>query len=260
MRRNDLSRRRRHRRHLHRHRAARLRRRGAHQEDLLQRRGLCARHRRGARRGLRRDRHRRQRHRGDPPRHDRRLQRHPRAEGRARRPDHHQGLPRRAGDPHAAHAAPLRHRLDQAGAAGRALSAPGGRRAHRPSRAGRARARPGRRRAGGGGAARREGRGDRRLPAQFVRQSGARADAARYRAARARPACRSSRLLRGAARDQGVRAHLDDRHQRLRDADRGDLSAAPCASASTPRAFRRGSCSCSRTAGSPPTRPRSSGP
>ena len=82
-----------------------------------------------------RDRPRRRRDRGDPPRHHRRLQRHPRAQGRARRPDHHQGLPRRAGDPHAAHAAPLRPRLDQAAAAGRALPARGGRRAHRLPRA-----------------------------------------------------------------------------------------------------------------------------
>ena len=77
---------------------------------------------------------RRRRDRGDPPRHDGRLQRHPRAQGRARRPDHHQGLPRRAGDPHPAHAAALRPRLGEAGAAGRALPAPGGRRAGRRPR------------------------------------------------------------------------------------------------------------------------------
>ena len=76
----------------------------------------------------------RQRDRRDPPRHDGRVQRDPRAQGRARRPDHHQGLPRRAGDPHAADAAALRPRLDEAAAAGRALSAPRGRRAHRRAR------------------------------------------------------------------------------------------------------------------------------
>ena len=166
----------------------------------------------------------RQRHRGDPPRHHGRLQRHPRAEGRPRRPDHHQGLPRRAGDPHAAHAAPLRHRPGPSrrrwssaicarwstsastisGQVERALD---------PADAERA----------VGGIAGREGRGHRRLPPQLVRQSGARADAARYRpAAGARPA--AVRLLRGAAGDQGIRAHLHDRHQRLRDADRGHLS------------------------------------
>ena len=81
-----------------------------------------------------------------------------------------------------------------------------------------------RRRTCGWGAAGREGRGHRRVPPQFVRQSGARADAARYRQApRAGPALVG--LLRGAAGDQGIRAHLDDRHQRLRDADRGHLSA-----------------------------------
>ena len=74
------------------------------------------------------------RDRGDPPRHDRRLQRHPRAQGRADRADHHQGLPRRAGDPHAAHAPALRPRLGEAAAAGRALPAPGGRRAGRRTR------------------------------------------------------------------------------------------------------------------------------
>ena len=44
-----LSRRRRHRRHLHRHRAARRRRHDPHQEDLVERRQLRARHRRGPR-------------------------------------------------------------------------------------------------------------------------------------------------------------------------------------------------------------------
>ncbi len=89
--------------------------------------------------------------------------------------DHDQGLSRRARDPHAAHAAHVRHGLDQARAARRALPAPGGGRARRrrrrvveraldPSDAERARGR----------AARGEGRGDRGVPAAFVRQSGAR--------------------------------------------------------------------------------------
>ena len=158
----------------------------------------------------------------DPPRHDGRLQRHPRAQGRQGRPDHHQGLPRRAGDPHAAHAAPLRHRLGEAAAAGGALSAPRGRRARRRQGPCRARARSGRCGGTGGRAAGREGRGDRRLPHQLVRQSGARAgDQGHRRAQGAEPA--RVHLLRGAARDQGVRAHLHDRDQCLRHADRGHL-------------------------------------
>ena len=188
-----LSRRCRHRRHLHRHRAARRRRRRPHQEDLLERRATTPRRSSTAcaevfrETGLDR-----RRDRGDPPRHHGRLQRHPRAQGRARRADHHQGLPRRAGDPHAAHAAPLRHawtkppplverylrqvvdeRIDHRGP-------------------GRARARSGRRRARRRCAARREGRGDRRLPAQLVRQSGARADAEGDRRAQGAATCRCS--------------------------------------------------------------------
>ena len=83
----------------------------------------------------------------------------------------------------------LRPRLDQAGAAGRALPAPGGRRAHRSPRPHRARARSGRRRARGRCAAGREGRGDRGLPDQLVRQSGARADAQGDRRSARRRAC-----------------------------------------------------------------------
>ena len=101
-----LSRRCRHRRHLHRHRAARLRRHHPHQEDLVQRRATTPRRSsRASREVFRETGLDRRRDRGDPPRHHRRLQRHPRAQGRAGRADHHQGLPRRAGDPHAAHAA-----------------------------------------------------------------------------------------------------------------------------------------------------------
>ena len=73
-----------------------------------------------------RDRLGRRRDRGGPPRHHGRHERDPRAQGRADRADHHRGLPRRPRDPHAADAAPLRHHLDQAAAAGRALPAPRG--------------------------------------------------------------------------------------------------------------------------------------
>ena len=84
-----LSRRRRHRRDLHRHRPARLRRHDPHQEGLLERRTTTPRRSStGSPRCSRRpastagDR-------GDPARHDGRLERDPRAQGRARRPDHH---------------------------------------------------------------------------------------------------------------------------------------------------------------------------
>ena len=72
-------------------------------------------------------------------------------------------------------------------AAGRALPAQGGRRAHRPSRPGRARARSGRRRARRRRAAGREGRGDRRLPAELLRQSRPRGDAEGDHRRQARP-------------------------------------------------------------------------
>ena len=173
-------------------------------------------------------------HRGDPPRHHGRLQRHPRAQGRQGRPDHHQGLPRRAGDPHAAHAAALRHHLDQAAAAGRALSARAWSTSASTPRA------------------TSSARSIRPMPSapvdallaekveaiavclhQLVRQSGARADDQGHRRSAWRPSLPVSHLLRGAARDQGVRAHLDDRHQRLCHADRRHLSRAPCARGST---------------------------
>ena len=81
-------------------------------------------------------------------------------------------------------------------------------------------------------AARREGRGDCRVPDQLVHQSGARADGQGGGAAQG-AADSAERLVRGAARDQGIRAHLDDDDQRLCDADRRDLSA---------RAARRARC------------------
>ena len=166
------------------------------------------------------------RHRGDPPRHHRRLQRHPRAQGRARRADHHQGLPRRAGDPHAAHAQALRPRLDQA--------------ARRWSSATCAR--------WSTSASTMRGQVERALdPADAERavdallaekveaiavcllnsfaNPGARGDAAATSSPRKAPHLPLQRLVRGAARDQGIRAHLDHGHQRLRDADRRDLPA-----------------------------------
>ena len=183
-----LSRRRRHRRHLHRHRAARLRRRHPHQEDLLERRqlraaiveGLAEVFARPASSGaaIEEIRH------GTTVASNAILE-HKGARGR---PDHHQGLPRRAGDPHAAHAAPLRHRPGRSRAplVERYLRQVVDERIdHRGPR--RARARSGRRRARGRRAARREGRGDRRLPDQLVRQSGARADAARRSSQRKAP-------------------------------------------------------------------------
>src|SRR5215208_1466038 len=71
--------------------------------------------------------------------------------------DHHQGVSGRTRDPHAADAETLRHELDEAGAAGRALPAPGRRRADRSPRPHRARARSGRRRTRCRCAARRKG-------------------------------------------------------------------------------------------------------
>ena len=70
------------------------------------------------------------------------------------------------------------------------------------------------------------------LPAQFLHQSGARGDAARHRRPQG-PSPAAQRLLRGPARDQGIRAHLDHGHQRLCDADRRHLSAGRCARGST---------------------------
>ena len=128
----------------------------------------------GLERGIPRDRPRRRRDRGDPPRHHGGLERDPRAQGRADRADHDQGFSRRARDPHAAHAAPVRHRLDQARAARRALPAPGGGRARQRRRCHGATARSARRRARGGRLACREGRGDRGVPASLVHEPGPR--------------------------------------------------------------------------------------
>ena len=66
-------------------------------------------------------------------------------------------------------------------------------------------------------------RGARRLPDQLLRQPRPRgADQGDRQPARARP--RGVLQRRGAAGDPRVRAHLDDRDQRLRDADRAPLS------------------------------------
>ena len=161
----------------------------------------------------------------DPPRHHRRLQRHPRAQGRARRADHHQGLPRRAGDPHAAHAAssttsagPSPRRWSSATCARSSTSAStiaamSSARSIRPTpSAPSMRCWP---------------RRSRRSPSACCNSfanPGARADAEGDRRAQG-PAPAAEHLLRGAARDQGVRAHLDDGDQRLRHADRRHLSA-----------------------------------
>ena len=203
----DLSRRRRHRRHLHRHRAARLRRHDPHQEDLLERRQLRPGDRRRARAscsaetGLAGDGDR-----GDPPRHDGRLQRHPRAQGRARRA---RSRPRAfatcwrsarcacpALRPRLEKPAPLverylrqvvDERVDARGRIERALD-------------------PARRRARGRRAAGREGRGDRRLPAQLLRQSGARADDQGDRRAQGARACRSASPARCCPRSRSTSA------------------------------------------------------
>ena len=82
--------------------------------------------------------------------------------GATDRADHHAGLPRRAGDPHAADAAALRHVLDQAAAAGRAAPAHRGGRAGQ--RAGRRRAAAGRGRASSAPSAFCSARGSRRSP------------------------------------------------------------------------------------------------
>ncbi len=86
-----------------------------------------------------------------------------------------------------------------------------------------------------------QGRDDRGLPDQFVRQSGARADAEGDHRAQGAGAA-GEHLVRGAARDQGIRAHLDHGDQRLCDADRRDLSARVAQGARRGRHSRRASC------------------
>ena len=182
-------------------------------------------HRRRPERGVPRDRTRGRHHRGDPPRHDRRLQRHPRAQGRAGRADHHQGLPRRAGNPHLAHAAssttspgPSRCRWSSATCArwstsASTIAAMSSARSIRPTpSAPSMRCSPRRsRRSRSACSIPSPIRCTRRCCSDIVAAQG--------------PAPAAQRLVRGAARDQGIRAHLDHGHQRLCDADRRDLSA-----------------------------------
>ena len=188
-----------------------------------------------------RDRPRRRRDRGDPPRHDGGLQRHPRAQGRARRPDHHQGLSRRAGDPHAAHARLYDLAWEKPRASGRALSAPGRRRAGRCARPHRARARRARRRTRRRCAAGREGRGDRRLPAQFLRQSAPRAhDQGDPGAQGARSASRAS-PSRCCRRSRNTSAPRPPSSTPM-SCRSSPATCARCAAASTAPAFRRACC------------------
>ena len=161
----------------------------------------------------------------DPARHHGRVQRHPRDEGRAHRAHHHRGLSRRARASHPAHAAALRHRLGEAAAAGASATC-----ASRSTSASTRRATWSGRSTG----PMRERAVDRLLAEgveaiavcllNCVRQPGARAaHQDGHRRARAGPA--ALHQLRRAAGDQGVRAHLDHGHQRLRDADRRALPA-----------------------------------
>src|SRR5207245_704398 len=147
----------------------------------------------------------------------------PRAEGGAHRPHHHRRVPRRPRDPPHPDAQALRPLVGEAGDARGALPPRRGRRARRRprhdpqaarSRGRRARARP---------PPRREDRGAGRLPHPLLRQSRPRAAHRRDRAEEgARPHAVGER--RRPARDPRVRAHVDDRHQRVRDADRPSLS------------------------------------
>ena len=189
----------------------------------------------GPRRGLPRHRDHGGGHRRGAPRNHRGVERGPRAEGRPHGADHHAGVSRRPRDPPPPDAAALRPHVGEAGAARRALPAPGGHRAHRRARRGPDAARPGRGRAGPRTAPRRRHRGPRRLPDQLLRQPRARgADQGARQPARARPGGLLQR--RGAAGDPRVRAHIDHRDQRLRDADRAPLSRPRCGPASTARA------------------------
>ena len=130
-------------------------------------------------------------------RHDGRVERDPRTQGRQDRADHDQGVPRRARNPQSAHAAALRHVVDQAAAAGRAPPAGRGRRAGQRPRRHRPAARRGERRARRALSCRRGGRGDRGLPAALLPEPGARdagqgdrgASGARRHACRSAPRC-----------------------------------------------------------------------
>ena len=187
----SLAHRRRCRRHLHRHGAARRPGRRAHLQVAVRagrsqrgRLGRAAAGRPAARPAALRP---AARLRAVRARLDRGHQHHPREEGRQGRPAHHRGLPRFAGDP-------PRHPREPVGppravprGAGAALPAPAGARTHRRRRprAGAA-GRRGRRR-GGQGVRRRRRRIRRRLPVQFL---------PRRHATSARPARGSPRVGR----------------------------------------------------------------
>ena len=84
----------------------------------------------------------------------------------------------------------------------------------------------------------REGRGDRGVPAAFVCEPGTRASYQGRSYERKAPRHRLLDIVRGAARDQGVRAHLHHGGERLRHADRARTTCGRCARGSTRRACR----------------------
>ena len=216
--------RRRHRRHVHRHRAGP----GGHRTGVLgqgpHHPGAAGRRRaRGGGEGARAGRRAPSGRPDGRPRDDAGHQRHHRAQGGPNRPRDHARLSRRPGDGEGAPVRPLRplHRVP--GAAGAAPVADGRGRAHRPRRRGPDPARraghgrrdgpaPARRRRIGGG-----------VPPALVRQprqrAGGRADAA---AAGPRPP--GLPVVPGAARGRRVRPGLDHGGQRLRAAPRRALS------------------------------------
>ncbi len=169
------------------------------------------------------------RDRGDAARHDRRLQRHPRAQGRADRADHHPGLPRRAGDPHAAHAAALRPALGQAArrwsSATCAWTSTSGSTCAGESSAPLDEADAERR---GRCAARRGGRGDRRLPAAFLRQPARMSDASARSSPRSAPGMPVSLSVEVLPEIKEYERTSHHRHQRL---CRPDVAALPARAA-----------------------------
>ena len=238
----SLAHRRRCRRHLHRHGAARRRGRRAHLQVAVRagrsqrgRLGRAAAGRPAARPAAFRP---AARLRAVRARLDRGHQHHPREEGRQGRPAHHRGLSRFAGDP-------PRHPREPVGppravprGAGAALPAPAGARTHRRRRprAGAA-GRRGRRR-GGQGVRRGRRRIRRRLPVQFLPR--------RQPRARGRRAARQElggpmdlAVERGHADHGRVRAQLDRRGQRLHRAQGDELPrrARPAAAPARPAAL-----------------------
>ena len=225
------------RRHVHRHRAARRRRQRDLEEDLVERRELCAGDRRGAGVGVRGARGGAGRRRRDHARHHGGVERDTGARRRAGGARHQQGLPRRAGAAHPADAPALRPHVGEAPAARGTLPADGGGRTGQRGGRGGAPARARRRPKGGPAAARREGGGDRDLPRQLLREPGPRASLGRGgRGARARSPLLHE--LRRAAGDQGVRAHLDHGGQHLRAAHRRTVPEDPARRARCARSRR----------------------